>query len=65
MSYYSSNPKKCCKSDSRGWVIWYIILIEDTYEWYCACRKLNSSLILSNVSAIVNFIGPCGGGPCK
>lgn len=36
-----------------------------TYEWYCACRKLNSSLILSSVSAIVNFMGPCGGGPCK
>lgn len=36
-----------------------------TYEWYCAWRKLNSSLILSNVSAIVNFSGPWGGGPCK
>ena len=36
-----------------------------TYEWYCACRKLNSSLIRSNVSAIVNFNGPCGGGPCN
>lgn len=42
-----------------------IIKKKNTYEWYCACRKLNSSLILSSVSAIVNFIGPCGGGPCN
>lgn len=37
----------------------------NTHEWYCAWRKLNSSLILSNVSAIVNFSGPWGGGPYK
>jgi hypothetical protein len=36
-----------------------------TYEWYCACRKLNSSLIRSQVSATVNLSCPgCGGGPC-
>lgn len=29
-----------------------------TYEWYWAWRKLNSSLILSSVSAMVNFKGP-------
>lgn len=34
-----------------------------TYVWYCACKKLNSSFILSSVSAIVNLIGPCWGGP--
>lgn len=39
---------------------------KNTYVWYCACRKLNSSFILSKVSAIVNLIWPpCGGGPCK
>lgn len=37
-----------------------------TYVWYCACKKLNSSLILSSVSAIVNLIcPPWGGGPWK
>ena len=37
----------------------------NTYEWYCACRKLNSSLIRSQFSATVNFSCPgCGGGPC-
>lgn len=34
-----------------------------TYVWYWACKKLNSSLIRSNVSTMVNFRGPCGGGP--
>lgn len=37
----------------------------DTHEWYCACRKLNSSLILSHDSATVNLNGWLGcGGPC-
>lgn len=27
-----------------------------THVWYWACKKLNSSFILSSVSAIVNFI---------
>lgn len=37
-----------------------------TYVWYWAWRKLNSSLILSQVSATVNFSWPgWGGGPCK
>lgn len=34
-----------------------------THVWYCCWRKLNSSFIRSNVSAIVNLIGPCCGGP--
>lgn len=38
---------------------------KSTYVWYCCWRKLNSSFIRSSVSAIVNFIGPCCGGPCK
>jgi hypothetical protein len=39
--------------------------VQNTYEWYCACRKLNSSLIRSQFSATVNFSCPgCGGGPC-
>lgn len=37
-----------------------------TYLWYCACRKLNSSLILSHESPTVNLKGcPAWGGPCK
>lgn len=39
------------------------ILLLDTYVWYCCWRKLNSSFIRSSVSAIVNLIGPCAGGP--
>lgn len=36
-----------------------------THVWYCCWRKLNSSFIRSKVSAIVNLIGPCCGGPYK
>lgn len=32
-----------------------------THAWYWVCKKLNSSLMRSKVSAIVNFIGPAGG----
>lgn len=52
-------------ADSRSWLAWNRVAGEDTYEWYCACRKLNSSLIRSSVSAMVNFSGPWGGGPCN
>lgn len=39
--------------------------IRNTHVWYCPCRKLNSSFIRSSVSAIVNLMGPCDGGPCE
>jgi len=41
----------------------------DTHEWYCCWMKLNSSLILSQVSATVNFSPPAAPPlpppPCK
>lgn len=37
-----------------------------THLWYCACKKLNSSLIRSQFSVTVNLNGCVGcGGPCK
>jgi len=42
---------------------------KDTHEWYCCWMKLNSSLILSQVSATVNFSPPAAPPlpppPCK
>jgi len=39
---------------------------KEPYVWYWAWRKLNSSLILSRLSAIVNFKGPPPeGGACS
>lgn len=37
-----------------------------THLWYCACKKLNSSLIRSQFSVTVNLNGCVGcGGPCN
>lgn len=37
-----------------------------THLWYCVCKKLNSSLIRSQFSRMVNLYGWFGcGGPCK
>lgn len=62
VSVFRSN--KCNKYKSIFNFEIKFIEILNTYVWYCACKKLNSSLILSSVSAIVNLIcPPWGGGP--
>lgn len=40
--------------------------VTDTHLWYCVCKKLNSSLIRSQFSNMVNLYGWVGcGGPLK
>lgn len=38
----------------------YPHFVSAAYVWYCACRKLNSSLIRSHDSATVNLKGWLG-----
>lgn len=67
MRFLSFNTKPNQPTQGRRWHETMLLgeRERDTYEWYCACRKLNSSLIRSSVSAMVNFSGPWGGGPCN
>lgn len=47
------------QQQSREWIL-------DTHLWYCVCKKLNSSLIRSQFSSMVNLYGWVGcGGPWK
>lgn len=54
----TSNLKKCVALASSGYTVASVFsVVVTTYLWYWACKKLNSSLILSQESGTVNLKG--------